>query len=95
MAATDERGHVRALLRDAVALLADRHGYAPEENFEYALWDDLQRPEDLRLVSQEEAAVVTGVAMRGDSWVAYDLESGRFQAIDMDSWLMLLDTRGH
>jgi hypothetical protein len=33
--------------------------------------------------------------MRSDSWVAYDLETGRFQAVDMDAWMRLLERRGH
>jgi hypothetical protein len=95
MASTDDRHDIRELLHQYVELLADRNGYAPSENFEYDLWDELEHPQQLRLLSQEEAAELTDLAMRCDSWVAYDLQSGRFQAIDMDDWYDLLDARGH
>jgi hypothetical protein len=91
----DNQDLLRELLRQYVELLADRNGYAPAEHFEYALWDDLQRHRDLHLLSQEEAAELTSLAIRTDSWVAYNLKARRFQVIDMDAWLLLLDTRGH
>jgi hypothetical protein len=95
MASPPDRGHIRALLRQYVELLAERNGYAPEENFEYDLWDALEHPQPLHLLSEEEAAEITDLAMRCDSWVAYDLDTGRFQAIDIDDWLDLLEARGH
>jgi hypothetical protein len=57
--------------------------------------DDLDRPRDLQLLSPEEADELTSLAIRTDSWVAYNLKAGRFQVIDMDAWLLLLDKRGH
>jgi hypothetical protein len=85
MAATDDdREHWRGLLLRSLELLAVRNGYAPSESFEYALWDDLERPTDLHLLSVEEADELTALPIPTDSWVAYDMDTGRFQVTDIN-----------
>jgi hypothetical protein len=92
----DDKRSMQVLLLRYFAFLAERHGYGPGDNFEYALWDDLDGvPPPRRLVSNEEAAKVTRLAMATDSWVTYDVEAGMFKVIDMDEWMALLEKRGH
>jgi hypothetical protein len=91
-----ERRKMQALLLSYVGLLAERHAVGPDENFEYQLWDDLDgNPPPLRFLSNEEAAELTFLAMRTDSWVTYDFETGMFKLIAMDEWFELLRKRGH
>jgi hypothetical protein len=93
---SDNQEIKRQLLLSYVSLLAERHAYGPEENFEYRLWDDLKRGQGkTRLVSDEEAAEIVYLAIETDSWICYNAETGMFQRIDMDAWMLLLEKRGH
>jgi hypothetical protein len=91
---SDEECTIRQLLLSYVALLAERHAYAPDENFEYALWDDLllKKP---TLVSVDEKKELITLIVRGDVWVTYDYDSRMFKLIDIDDWRILLKHRSH
>jgi hypothetical protein len=79
-----------------VSLLAERNAYGPDENFEYALWDELhQDPQRLTLASREERNELIFLIINTDSWVAYNMDMGMFQLIDMDAWMSLFSKRGH
>jgi hypothetical protein len=87
---------MQALLLSYVGLLAERHAYAPDENFEYDLWDDLHRdPAKLELISRPERNELIFLIINTDCWVTYNFDTGMFQLIDMDEWYPLLDKRGH
>ena len=94
---TREENHDQlcALLLAYFALLAERNAYAPQENFEYALWDELKDLQHLTLLSLDEATEIIALAIRTDSWVAYHDGRGVFQVVDMDAWYDMLETRGH
>jgi hypothetical protein len=92
----DELEKMQALLLSYVSLLAERHAKAPDENFEYDLWDDLHRdPAKLQLLSRPERNELIFLIINTDCWVAYNFETGMFQIIDMDAWMDLLEKRGH
>jgi hypothetical protein len=92
----DDQDKMQALLLSYVGLLAERHGYGPEENFEYRLWDDLARGAGHgALVSDEEAAELITLAVRTACWVTYDVERGMFGLIDLETWKQVLVKRGH
>jgi hypothetical protein len=87
---------MQELLLSYVGLLAERHSRAPDENFEYDLWDDLHRdPQQLTLVSRPERNELIFLIINTDSWVTYNFDTGMFGLIDMDAWLALLSKRGH
>jgi hypothetical protein len=91
-----DQATMQQLLLSYVGLLAERHSYAPDEGFEYALWDDLQRGANkTTLVSDEEASELVYLAINTDRWVTYNVATGMFQLIDMDAWMPLLQKRGH
>jgi hypothetical protein len=92
----DDLETMEALLLSYVGLLAERNAYAPGENFEYALWDDLHRdPATLQLLERPERNELIPLVIHTDKWVAYNMDTGRFQLIDLDAWLELLEKRGH
>ena len=86
----------RQLLLSYMGLLAERHSYGPDDNFEYLLWDDLKLGQGkTKLVTDQEASELVWLAIGTDSWVTYNLETGMFQLIEMDAWHMLLAKRDH
>jgi hypothetical protein len=85
---------MRELLLSYVGLLAERHLYAPGDNFEYVLWDDLLK-KNPELVDREEKAEIVTLIIRTDAWVTFDVDSGMFALIDIDAWRLLLQKRGH
>jgi hypothetical protein len=91
---SDEDCTIRQLLLSFVGLLAERHAYAPDEMFEYKLWDDLLRP-DPQLVSLDEKKELITLIVRGNVWVTYNLETRMFQLIDIDEWRGMLNHREH
>jgi hypothetical protein len=82
------------LLLSYVGLLADRHGYAPGENFEFLLWDDVMRATPT-LVSIEEKQELVSLTLRTEAWVTYDFESRMWRLIDLEAWRMILEHRDH
>ena len=85
---------IRDLLLSYVGLLAERHAFAPGEGFEYALWDDLLRPQTT-LVSEEERGELTDLVLMSSCWVSFDLQTGMLQLIGIRSWASLLAKRDH
>lgn len=77
-----------------VGLLAQRHAFGPNDAFEYRLWDDLKRVQP-QLVSKEEQQELKQLNIRTDCWVAYNVETGMFQLVDMSAWRILLEHREH
>ena len=76
--------------------LAELNSYAPDEGFEYLLWDDLKRgAHQTQLVENDQAAELVWLAIETDSWVTYSHDTQKFEIIDMDEWYLLLDKRGH
>jgi hypothetical protein len=87
---------MKELLLSYVSLTAGRHGFAPGDNFEYLLWDDLHgRFEDTTYVSFEEGHEIIRLAVNTDSWVVYNDETRMFELIDLDAWEELIKKRGH
>jgi hypothetical protein len=77
---------MQELLLSYVGLLAERHARAPDDNFEYDLWDDLhQDPQHLTLASREERNDLIFLIIQTDSFVTYNFDTGMFQLIDMDA----------
>jgi hypothetical protein len=92
----DQEEKMRELLLSYVGLLAERHAYAPDEGFEYALWDDLSADRNRSdLVSAEERDELEFLVVRTNHFVTYNLETGMFQLIDLDEWKALLARRHH
>jgi hypothetical protein len=87
---------MQELLLSYVGLMAERHGFGPDDNFEYQLWDDLHGLiKDTQYVSVAEGKEIIWLAVQTDSWVTYDFETGMFKLIDMPVWEDLLTKRGH
>ena len=87
---------LQQLLVSYVSLLAERHAKAPDENFEYDLWDDLKHgPGHTRLVSAAEAAELITLIVRTDHFVTSNIDTTMFELIDIDAWKLLLDKRDH
>jgi len=82
------------LLLSYVGLLAERHSYGPGDNFELILWDDLQLAQP-RIVSIDEKNELVGLIIRCDAWVAFNLDTGMLQLIDIDAWRIVLENRDH
>ena len=91
---TPERDTMMTLLLSYISLLAERHAYAPDELFEYQLWDDLQRTYPI-MVSWEETDELRFLVAKTDSWATYSPDTGMFQLIDIQEWQSLLEKRGH
>jgi hypothetical protein len=86
----------RHLLLSFIGLLAERHACAPDEGFEYRLWDDIGRGAgQRRLVDDDEADEIAWLALETHSWVTYNDETGLFSLIGLDDWFRLLSKRGH
>ena len=77
-----------------VALLAERHAYAPGDNFELLLWDDLMLAKP-KLVSVDEKNELVSLIIRTDAWVSFNLETSMLQIIDIDAWRIVLENRDH
>ena len=90
----DRDGAIRDLLLSYVGLLAERHAFGPGEGFEYALWDDLLRPQPT-LVSEEERGELTDLVLMSGCWVSFDLQTGMLQLLDIREWASLLARRDH
>jgi hypothetical protein len=87
---------MQALLLSYVSLMAERHSFAPGDNFEYLLWDELHGlTTDAKYVSVEEGHEIIWLATHTDSWVTYNDDTRMFEVIDMDAWEELLSKRGH
>ncbi len=82
------------LLLSYVGLLAERHSYAPGDNFELLLWDDLLLAKPT-LVSAEEKNELVSLIIRTDAWVSFNLETLMLQLIDIDAWRIVLENRDH
>ena len=82
------------LLLSYVGLLAERHSYGPGDNFELILWDDLQLAQP-RIVSIDEKNELVSLMIRCDAWVAFNLDTGMLQLIDIDAWRIVLENRDH
>jgi hypothetical protein len=92
----DEIAKMKELLLSYVSLIAERNAFGPGDNFEYLLWDDLHgRFEDTQYVSFEEGHEIIALAVRSDSWVAYNDNTRMFELIDMRAWEELLSKRNH
>jgi hypothetical protein len=86
----------KALLLSYISLLAERNAFAPGDNFEYKLWDDLHgRFEDTQYVSLEEGHEIIYLAVETDSWVTYNDDTRMFELIGTDEWEALVEKRGH
>ena len=87
---------MKELLLSYVGLIAERNAFAPGDNFEYLLWDDLNGPiKDTKYVSFDEGYEIIGPAVHTDSWVTYSEETRMFDIIDLDEWKALVSKRGH
>jgi len=82
------------LLLSYVGLLAERHSYGPGDNFELILWDDLQLAQP-GIVSIDEKNELVSLMIRCDAWVAFNLDTGMLQLIDIDAWRIVLENRDH
>jgi len=82
------------LLLSYVGLLAERHSYGPGDNFELILLDDLQLAQP-RIVSIDEKNELVNLIIRCDAWVAFNLDTGMLQLIDIDAWRIVLENRDH
>jgi hypothetical protein len=92
----DEIAKMKELLLSYVSLIAERNAFGPGDNFEYLLWDDLHgRFEDTQYVSFEEGHEIIALAVRSDSWVAYNDNTRMFELIDMRAWEELLSKRNN
>jgi hypothetical protein len=93
---SDEQQKMKELLLSYVSLVAERNSFGPGDNFEYMLWDTLHgRFEDTQYVSVDEGHEIIALAVRTDSWVAYNDDTRMFELIDMRAWKDLLSKRGH
>jgi hypothetical protein len=82
---------MKALLLSYVSLTAGRSGFAPGDNFEYLLWDDLHGTfEDTTYVSFEEGHEIIRLAVETDCWVVYNDETRMFDVIDLEEWEALV-----
>jgi hypothetical protein len=92
----EEEQKMKGLLLSYISLIAGRNGFAPGDNFEYRLWDDLHgRFEDTKYVSFEEGHEIIELAVNTDSWVTYNDETRMFELIDLEEWEALIKKRGH
>ena len=82
------RSHAERLLLTYVERLAERQGDGAGDGFEYALWDALGL-DDSPLLSGEERDHLRALVVLTQSWVVYNLESARFEPIDLPSWKTL------
>jgi hypothetical protein len=61
---------MKELLLSYVSLIAERNAFAPGDNFEYLLWDDLNgKINDTKYVSFDEGYEIIGLAVNTDSFV--------------------------
>ena len=91
-----ESQKMQGLLLSYIGLMAERHGFAPGDNFEYRLWDTLHGSfADTKYVSLDEGAEIIYLAVETDSWVTYNDETRMFELIDMQEWEELLSKRGN
>jgi hypothetical protein len=87
---------MKELLLSYVSLTAGRNGFAPGDNFEYLLWDDLHgRFEDTKYVSFDEGHEIIRLAVETNCWVTYNDDTRMFELIDLDEWEELIKKRGH
>lgn len=87
----DERQNMHALLLSYIYFIAGRHSFAPGDNFEYLLWDDLHGTfEDTTYVSFEEGHEIIQLAVNTDCWVVYNDETRMFELIDLEEWEALI-----
>jgi hypothetical protein len=87
---------MKELLLSYVGLMAERNAFAPGDNFEYLLWDDLHGLiKDTKYVSFDEGKEIIFLATQTDSWVTYNDETRMFELIDLDEWEELVKKRGH
>jgi hypothetical protein len=87
---------MKELLLSYVGLIAERNEFAPGDNFEYLLWDDLNgQIKDTKYVSFDEGYEIIGLAVNTDSWVTYNDETRMLELIDMDEWKEMLRRRGN
>jgi hypothetical protein len=80
----------KTLLLSYIGLLAERHAFRPTEGFEFKLWRDLAN-KTYRLVSQDEVKDLAVLVQATQCWVTGNLETGKFELIDLRSWYTLLD----
>jgi hypothetical protein len=93
---SDRIQKMKELLLSYIGLIAERNEFAPGDNFEYALWDDLNgQIKDTKYVSFDEGHEIIGLAVNTDSWVTYNDETRMFELIDLDEWRALVEKRGH
>ena len=93
---SDGQQKMKELLLSYVSLIAERNSFGPGDNFEYLLWDDLHgKFEDTKYVSFDEGHEIIALAVRTDSWVAYNDETRMFELIDMHEWEALLSKRNN
>jgi len=93
---SDESQTMKELLLSYISLMAERHGFAPGDNFEYRLWDTLHGSfADTQYVSLDEGAEIIYLAVETDSWVTYNDETRMFELIDLDEWEELIKKRGN
>jgi hypothetical protein len=91
-----EEEQMKALLLSYVGLMAERNAFAPGDNFEYKLWDDLHgQIKDTTYVSVDEGMEIIFLATQTDSWVTYNDETRMFELIDLDEREELIKKRGH
>jgi hypothetical protein len=87
---------MKSLLLSYITLTAERNSYGPGDGYEYILWDDLHGDlKHTQYVSEAEAKEIIYLVIQTDCWVTFNLESGVFQLIDIDAWMLLLAKRGH
>ena len=93
---SDEIRKMKEILLSYIGLIAERNEFAPGDNFEYLLWDDLNgQIKDTKYVSFDEGHEIIGLAVHSNSWVTYSEDSRMFEIIDLDEWKELLKKRGH
>jgi hypothetical protein len=87
-------GTLRGILLTYVGLLAELNAYGPGDGFEFRLWDDLLL-EQPTLVDADIKRELVSLIMRTESWVAFNLDTGMLQFIDLEAWRMVLENRDH
>jgi hypothetical protein len=78
------------LLLNYVGLLAERNAYGPGEDFEFRLWNELDKKHS-DLASREERDEIKYLAGLTGHWVSFNIETGMLELIDLESWQELLD----
>jgi hypothetical protein len=87
---------MKEILLSYVGLMAERNAFAPGDNFEYVLWDDLHgQISDTKYVSVDEGMEIIFLATQTESWVTYNDETRMFELIDLDEWEALVKKRNN